>query len=486
MLVKKKFRKYNDIGRLIMMKKHNTVKVVLITMVVLMLLTWILPAAYFQSSYVSQGRVQMGLFDLFTYPVTAISYFGFIALFVLVIGGFYGVLYRTGAYRSLLDTLVKKFKGKEKIALAVIMVLFAILTSVCGLNLGILIFFPFIISLVLLMGYDKVVAALTTVGSVMVGLAGCTFATGSVSILTQVLAVDVTSEMVTKIVILVIGLVLLIFNTIRYGENHKLKSTKKNSEMQSGYIPEAVKGKKKKIWPLIVILDLILLIMILGFISWNDAFKLTIFEDVNTAVMEFKLFGFPIFAKILGTVPAFGSWTVNELMLVLVIASALIALIYKVKFDDYMQGFIKGAKEVLKPAVLIILIYTCLVIVTYHPFQLVIYKALFDLTKGFNVATAGIAAILASAFNVESAYTFQSVVPYLASVVTDKTMYPVIAVMFQSLYGAVMLVAPTSIILMGTISYLGVSYKEWLKNIWKFLLEFIVILFIIFTILVLI
>ena len=82
--------------------------------------------------------------------------------------------------------------------------------------------------------------------------------------------------------------------------------------------------------------------------------------------------------------------------------------------------------------------------------------------------------------------TFQSVVPYLASVVTDKTMYPVIAVMFQSLYGAVMLVAPTSIILMGTISYLGVSYKEWLKNIWKFLLEFIVILFIIFTILVLI
>ena len=187
-----------------MMKKHNTVKVVLITMVVLMLLTWILPAAYFQSSYVSQGRVQMGLFDLFTYPVTAISYFGFIALFVLVIGGFYGVLYRTGAYRSLLDTLVKKFKGKEKIALAVIMVLFAILTSVCGLNLGILIFFPFIISLVLLMGYDKVVAALTTVGSVMVGLAGCTFATGSVSILTQVLAVDVTSEILTKIVILVI------------------------------------------------------------------------------------------------------------------------------------------------------------------------------------------------------------------------------------------------------------------------------------------
>lgn len=469
-----------------MMKKHNTVKVVLITMLIFMLLSWILPAAYFQSSYVSQGRVQMGLFDLFSYPVTAVSYFGFIALFVLVVGGFYGVLYKTGAYRTLFDTIVKKFKGKEKIVLAVIMVLFAILTSVCGLELGIIVFFPFVFSLVLLMGYDKVVAALTTVGSTMVGIAGCTFSANMVSILTQVLGVNLTTEIVTKIVILVIGLVLLIFNTLRYGEAHKVKGAKKNAEMESGYIPQAVKGKKKKIWPLVLILDLILIVMILGFISWTGAFKLNVFEDANTAVTGFKLFGFEIFGKLLGNVPAFGSWSVNELSLVLIIASMIIAFIYKVKFDDFMQGFIKGAKEVLKPAVLVVLIYTCLVITTYHPFQLVIYKALFELTKGFNVFTTGLAAILSAVFNVEPAYVFQSVVPYLASVVTDKTTYPLIAVMFQAIYGAVMLVAPTSIIMMGTISYLGVTYKEWLKNVWKFVLEFIVILFIIFTILVLI
>ena len=64
MLVKFFLSKYNDNGRLIM-KKHNTFKVVLITLLVLMLLTWILPAAYYSGSYVDQGRVQMGLFDLF-------------------------------------------------------------------------------------------------------------------------------------------------------------------------------------------------------------------------------------------------------------------------------------------------------------------------------------------------------------------------------------------------------------------------------------
>jgi len=104
------------------MKKHNTLKVVLITILVLMLLTWILPAAYYSSGYVDQGRIQMGLFDLFSYPLTSLSYFGYLALFVLVVGAFYGVLNKVGAYRTLLDRLVNKFKGKEKIVISVIMV----------------------------------------------------------------------------------------------------------------------------------------------------------------------------------------------------------------------------------------------------------------------------------------------------------------------------------------------------------------------------
>ena len=44
--------------------KHNTIKVVLVTLLLFMLLSWILPAAYFSTVYVDQGRVQMGLFDL--------------------------------------------------------------------------------------------------------------------------------------------------------------------------------------------------------------------------------------------------------------------------------------------------------------------------------------------------------------------------------------------------------------------------------------
>lgn len=469
------------------MKRNNAVKVVLSTIVILMILTWIFPAAYFQESYVEQGRVQMGLFDLFNYPITSLSYFGFMAMYVLVIGGFYAVLGKTGAYRKLLDKIVEKIKGKEKAFLSVIMVLLAVATSVCGVQIPILVVFPFLISLIILMGYNKIVAAITTVGSVVVGLAGTTFAYNVTSILTQIFSIDITSEIISKIIILVAGLSLLIFNTIRYIDNNKGKKTKEHEKILEDYVPAEVKGsKKQKVWPLVVILDLIFLIMILSFISWTGAFDLDWFDTATKAVTEFEIADFAIFGKLLGNINAFGSWTVTELSVVLVIASAIIALIYKIKFDEYLQAMLTGARRALRPALLIVLIYTCLVITTYHPFQLVIYDWFFKLTKGFNVATTTVVAALTGLFNVDPSYAFQSGVPYLQSLVSDKGIYPLIALIFQSMYGLVMLVAPTSAVLMVTLSYLNISYKEWLKNIWKLALELLVGLVILFTILILI
>ena len=47
---------------------------------------------------------------------------------------------------------------------------------------------------------------------------------------------------------------------------------------------------------------------------------------------------------------------------------------------------------------------------------------------------------------------------------------PVIAFIFQVMYGLAMLLAPTSILLFPGLSYLDVKYKDWLKYIWKYAL----------------
>ena len=45
-----------------------------------------------------------------------------------------------------------------------------------------------------------------------------------------------------------------------------------------------------------------------------------------------------------------------------------------------------------------------------------------------------------------------------------------------------MLVAPTSVVLMVVLSYMGISYKDWFKNIWKLLIEFLAIILVLFLI----
>ena len=161
----------------------------------------------------------------------------------------------------------------------------------------------------------------------------------------------------------------------------------------------------------------------------------------------------------------------------------VLAIVYKLSFNDILDGFTKGAKKALAPAVLVVLIYSLLVIATYHPFQLVIYKTILGWAKGFNIVLTTIVALLASVFNVDISYAFQSVVPYFASLDIAKDSYPLAGIIFQAMYGLSILVAPTSVVLMSILSYLNISYREWLKKTWLLLVELFIVLLIVFIIL---
>ncbi len=552
--------------------KSTSLKVVLISTLALMLLTWILPAAYYSSGqYIDQGHQQMGLFDLFNYPVTALSYFGYIAFFVLAIGAFYGILNKIPAYRTFLDKFVSKVRGTEKFVLVIIILLLAVLTSIGGMQLALLALFPMLVSIILLMGFDKMVAAMTLVGSVMIGMAGSTYAYGNTNIILTILSINITSEMITKVVILVLGLVLLIANIMLYikktdsvtkviakdskknmeKEDKKLEvketkvvkeekttkssssskttkstsksskssksnsknGTKKNTKSSSRknikaavkdeeviVVKEAVNGgdavtklvpsevsTQHNIWPFSLMFILFFVLLVLAYLPWVNGFGVNAFTDATKAVSEFELFGFPIFGKLLGTVNSFGNWTVVDMLLPMALIILFLALVYKVKVQDVLDGALAGIKKALPLGLIVVLLYACLVIVTYHPFQLVIYKTLLGVIDKFGVVGAlmsSLVAMLASIFNVDPSYAFQSVLIYLASVVTDNTVYPVIGVIFQAMYGFTMLFAPTSVILMVVLSYLDIPYTKWIKTIWKLLLEVLVVLLIVFILLV--
>ena len=189
-----------------------------------------------------------------------------------------------------------------------------------------------------------------------------------------------------------------------------------------------------------------------------------------------------LFAKIFGTFNAFGSWTINEVMLVLFVAAIFLILVYKVKFDDVIEGAITGIRKAVVPTFVVIMIYTLLVLATYHPFQLEIYKFILGWTKSFNMFTTSLVSILASVFNADPLYTANSFVPYFASVIQDSAVYPKVAVIVQSMYGLTMLIAPTSVVLMTALSYLHISLKDWFKAIWKLLVVLLIVLLFVFAI----
>lgn len=545
------------------MKKHNILKVILLSILVVVVCTWIFPQATYQYEFQEGARTQLGIFDLSTYTIEGLfRYFSYVLVFVLTSGMFYGVAYRIPAYRALLDKLVEKFKGKENIFLAVTMALIAIIVSVSGLSFGMLFVFPFIISLVLLMGYNKLVAASVTVGSTIVGIMGTTLGISTTNYINLALGIDFSSEMVTKVILLVIGLVLLIYNVLAYAkktkngvdrvlelvpiaknktandkvvnnvveekevskkedkketkktstkkETKKTTTTKKSTSAKStksaktatkkttktkaydlkSSTDTVVKVKSKnniKTWPFVLVFDLVVLILILSTFQWTDVANVDWFTKALDAVNDFKIGGFPIFAKLLGNIQAFGSWSLGyEIPAMIVLATCFLAFIYGLKFDDFLDGIIDGMKRSMKPAIYMFLVYLVLIIVTFNPFQLNITKFFLNLTKGLNVITMTIIMAISSVLNIENVYVAQSQLPYITTIITDQTLYPLIGIICQSVYGLMMLIAPTSVILIGTLTYLDVPYTQWIKHIWKLFLELLLVLVVIFFILFLI
>lgn len=468
------------------MKKNNTLKVVLIAILATFLLTWLLPITYYNSGLYTDVRYPTGIFDMLSYPSLTFYYFGQIAVYMLVVGAFYAVFNKTGVYRKVVDKIVKLFKGKEVIFFATVVVLLSTIVSFCGFSYELIFVLPLLTSIILLLGYNKMTVALTLVGSVVVGFMGATFATAIIGSYNEYLLNAYTDLIWIKVIMLVLGIALLVLYILYYNKKNKPNKKEDNSDLIAEKIEvKSKKGKVKPSWPAIVIFDLILVIMILGALDLAGAFKVSLFDTVHEAVIGFTISNYAIFSKILGstlTNTSFGNWTASEFTIVIFLSTGILALIYRIKLSDLFDNYKEGAKKFALPAILSLLAYTLVITTSNHPFVLTILKPLLDLTDGFNSITTALSMFITSIFNIEPAYTSYAITPYLTTVVTDQDVYPLVGFISQSMQGLAMLVAPTSIILLSVISYLKVSFTEWIKKVWILALALLLVALILFTI----
>jgi len=463
------------------MKRHNLFIVVMISIIVAVLLSWLLPVVYYSSSsgLMDEGtREQIGLFSIMNYVGIAIQYFSHVGIYVLITGGLYGVLNKIPAYRNIIDKIVKSFRKREWLFILIAMLFVAGVSAFAGMSIVVLVTFPFIIAVILAMGYDRITAALATAGSVSAGLIGSAFAVNNTYGFDAVLGTTAKTALKFKGLLFLVAIAVMIAYTILYAKKHKDAKDVDNKVL----LPEASNSKKSKAWPLVVIMDIVLVLLIVGFISWKDSLGIELFETIHTKVNSFAIFEFNIFQKLFGLSSALGGWTLVEASVVILLASLIISFVYRVKFSDYISYFMNGCEKSLKAAILVVLIYVVLVSTTYVPYIITIVRPLLNLTDTLNVFTMSISSFIASVLSVESYYAGSAILPYVQSIYTDLASGDVtlLAMISQSMYGLAMLVAPTSVVLIATLAYLNVPYNKWLKNVWKVFLALLLCLLAIF------
>ena len=342
------------------------------------------------------------------------------------------------------------------------------------------------------MGYDKIVVGMTLIGSIAIGTVGNLYSNAIVGTYISNLSYDYNELIIYKIALIVLGIALLVFNISRrikkLNENPELKEEAKDL-IASKVEVKTKKGKVKSSIPGIIIFDLILVMMIIGSLNFSNAFGVDVFEKFHQSVMNVKINGWPIFARILGSSlekASLGNWTSVEFTCLMLLATIVLSIIYRIKVDDILDDYKEGAKGFIMPALLVVLAYVSVVVTTNHPFLLTILKPLLTITDGFNSVTLSISMFITSIFKMEPYYIATSVLPYVGSIVEDTSVYALIGFITQGMQGLSMLIAPTSIVLLAVISYLKVNYTKWFKGIIAFFGELLLVSFIIFTIILLV
>lgn len=493
------------------MKKNSIIKAILFTFLAYVVLSWIIPGGTFsQGSFTKGETAPLGIGDIFIYPISTVisSSFALIGIVILLIGGLYGVINRTGVYQKVVEGTVKKFNGKEKVFLIISILVFAVLASLTTLTLPLIIMVPFFVAVILSLGYNRMTALLSTVGAILVGNMGTIFGynTSGYNYINVFYGLKFTENIVEKIALFILLVVILTIFVIKTSKIEKVekkkgrKSTKKKEveeeTKEEVIIPlyKKVEESKKSGVPLLVILVLTIVVALVAMFNWAGAFGVeqTIFSEWYTNFTEIKLNEYPIFANLLGSINPFGYWSNYELAVLLVIVILIIGFVYNLKVKETYEAVVEGMKEMLPVALVAVLANVLLNIIIIYTnnsipvpvFLTTIFNTIFEMAKGFNAVTMSFVSAIGAIGYSDFTYLLYALNDPVTSMYAEKL--PEAVYIMQVMYGFVMMLVPTSIGLVIGLQYLGISYKEWFKENWKLLLSLLVASLIVIAIVVLV
>ena len=474
----------NEVAR---KSNHGTFKILAIIILAVAILTWFITSGTWAFNANDAGQTvaeftaneaptRTGINELFLAIYYAVNYYLIQIVFLAVLGIFYGVISKTKGYKVMVKKIASLFNKKQTVFMLITSLFIALMASFLTQPIVALIFIPMLYSVAKELKINKISAMLTTYGALAIGLMGVTVGTYGISYAAQNLGLEVANGIAYRIVILILGYLLLNGFMVFFNRN-----TKKAELVEDNF--ELVEDESKgKAWPYFLIFGLLFVFAILGYVAWEGSFNITVFNDFHEWLTTKIVVGekeTPIIGQILGNVTAFGTWdsyTITYMMLIVVVFVKFFA---KIKWNDVCDYALSGLKKMAKPIILITMAYTVFVLIYWSGITTPIVDFL---NKGdaFNPFLSGLGNAIADFLHVDVEYTGFALGQFYATKFASNTEQ--VLAMMSATSGLVALFAPTSVFMLVGLSLSDLSYKDYFKAIWKFLLALVIVLAIIFTV----
>ena len=431
--------------------------------------TWIIPAGTYE--YENDVPITGTYHEIEANPqgvgaVLKAAFSGFydavdVCVFILMVGGFLGVVMKTGAVDAGVGTVIRRLGGREKWLIPILMLFFGLGGSTFGMWEETMAFYPLLIPVFLAAGYDAVVGISVILLGAGTGVLSSTvnpFATG---IAAGFAGVSLGDGILLRVLQWIVFESAAIWFVMAYAARVKKNPSKSVVGVGAGKIQVSMEDQvpftpKRKV--IMTLFALVFLVMIYGVIPFDEM-------------------GLPM--------PTLG-WWFPELSALFLVGGVIIGFIDGQREDEVAETFVAGCADLLGVGFIIgvsrgitvlmndgnitgtilhwgetalagagAVTFTLLVFLIYLPLSVLIPSS-----SGLATLSVPILAPLGQFAGVGGA---------------------LVVTAFQSASGLVNMITPTAAVVMGALALGHVPYDKWIKYVWKLILYFLLLTLVFLT-----
>ena len=443
------------------------------------------------------------LSDFCTAPVKGFADALPVCLFVMILGGFLGMMTETGALDNGIAVLVQKLKGNEIMLIPVLMLIFSLGGTTYGMCEETVPFYALLAATMMAAGFDPMVGAATVLLGAGCGCLGSTvnpFAVGAaVDALTGV-GIEVNQSIIIGLgaVLWIVTTVMSILFVMSYAKKVKadkgstilsmqeLKDAEEAHGKAASEVHKEVKltGRQKGV---LIAFAFTFVVMIVGFIPLADLNEgvANFFDagavydaDGNAVVQGWSalITGLPI-----------GQWYFDEASTWFFLMAVLIGIIGGLSEKQIVNTFITGAADMMSVVLVIALARGISVLMASTGLDVYVLDAAANALAGLSgviFAPMSFLVYFGLSFLIPSTSGMATVsMPIMGPLAVKLGFSPEVMVMiFSAAIGVVNLFTPTSGAIMGGLALAKIEWTTWLKFALKLIVALSVVCAIILTI----